>query len=84
MWGEMVDYDFRFVLFGKETCFLDANNDEIAELNRTILAELALRAAFSSMPNKRRKRIWKIIAYFESYLNRIDTRPASQAAATIH
>jgi hypothetical protein len=82
----MLDYDFKFVLFGKDTCFLDANDEETAELIRTILAELALRAAFSPMPGKRRKRIRKVIGYFESYLDRgrYQRKPRSGAAVGTH
>ncbi len=66
----MNDYCARAACFGMHANFLDATEEEVADLLHSLLQELSIKVCFVAMPAERRKTIKQAIAVFETYLTR--------------
>ncbi len=66
----MVSSDQGLLLGGKPVHFLDATEEEVLDLVRSLLMQLEIMASCLAMPPEQRKTLQANIAIFEAYLNR--------------
>jgi hypothetical protein len=68
--GYMRDFDSRARPTERKVNFLDATEEEIVDLVRTFVNQLAIASSCLAMPAERRETIEANIASFEAYISR--------------
>jgi hypothetical protein len=67
----MRGYDQCTLLGGKRVHFLDATEEEVVDLVRSLVIQLEIMASCLDMPSQQRKVLRANIACFQAYLNRL-------------
>ena len=66
----MKGFDRAALLGGKRVHFLDATEEEVVDLVRSLVIQLEIMASCLAMPPQQRKLLRAKIASFQAYLNR--------------
>jgi len=66
----MRGFDQATLLGGKKVHFLDATEEEVVDLVRSLVIQLEIMASCLAMPTQQRKLLRANIASFQAYLNR--------------
>jgi len=66
----MRGFDQGTLLGGKKVHFLDATEEEVVDLVRSLVIQLEIMASCLAMPTQQRKLLRANIASFQAYLNR--------------
>ncbi len=66
----MQGFDHGMLLGGKRVHFLDATEEEVVDLVRSLLVQLQIMASCMAMPPQQRMMLWANIAGFKAYLDR--------------
>jgi hypothetical protein len=66
----MKGFDRRALLGGKQVHFLDATEEEVVDLVRSLVIQLEIMASCLAMAPQQRKLLRANIASFQAYLNR--------------
>jgi hypothetical protein len=66
----MRGFDQGTWLGGKKVHFLDATEEEVVDLVRSLVSQLEIMASCLAMPTQQRKLLRANIASFQAYLNR--------------